>query len=82
MADPAIDQRRALEALIAQRVEAEAVQRGWDLGPQAWGAQLSTSGAELDADVAVTFSTGYDGTVTTTPFTFDISTLGGGDILL
>lgn len=82
MADRDADLRNTIEGLIGRVIDAEAAQRGWDLGPQAQGAQLSTSGAGLNDDSAVVFSTGYDGTITTVGFTFGISLFGGDDILL
>jgi len=83
MADEAGEFRHLIEGLIAQQLDAAAAQRGWDLGAQAQGAQLSTAGAGLaDPIPAFEFSTGYDGTVTIMLFTFGLSPLGGTDVLM
>lgn len=83
MPDPGAELRHLVENLIQQQLDAAAAQRGWDLGAQAQGAQLSSSGAGLeDQFEAIEFSAGYDGTVTTLGFTFDLSLLDGPDILL
>lgn len=82
MADLASELRHAFETLIQQQVDAQAVQRGWDEGAAAAMAGRSSTSAALDAEQGLTFATGYDGTITTTPFTFGISVFGGGDILI
>lgn len=84
MADLASELRHAMEALIGQRVDGMAAQRGWDEGAAAAMALSSPDGIADSSSVAVTFATGYDsGTgLTTTPFTFGISVFGGGDLLL
>lgn len=74
--------RHALEATIQQRLDAQAVQRGWDEAAASVMAVASPVGAGLDPSFAVVFATGYDGTLTTAPFTFDISLLGGPDLLM
>ncbi len=64
-------------------MDGAAAQRGWDLGAQAQGAQLSVTGAGVaDSFEPIEFSTGFDGQETTLGFTFDISLLNGPDLLL
>jgi len=82
MSDSGAEYRHLIEGVIDQQLDAAAARRGWDLGGQAQAAQLSTSGAGLNDQIAQTFATGYDGTVTTLGFTFDISLLDGPDQLV
>ncbi len=82
MADLASELRHAIEATIQQRLNAQAVQRGWDEGASARAALDSPTGAPPDPGFVIAFATGYDGTLTTAAFTFGISVLGGPDILV
>jgi hypothetical protein len=82
VADQASEQKRLIEAMVQRELDAAAAQRGWDLGAQAHAMLLSSSGANFDSESMFMFSTGYNGTITIVPFTFDFSALDGPDNLI
>jgi hypothetical protein len=75
--------RAAIEALVKQRMDAEAAARGWDLGADAYAA-LQAAGLTNPAFTSPNeFATGLDPitNLTVMPFTFDLSALDGPDVL-
>lgn len=81
MADELIEQREGVLRTIRRAVEAHEGMLGFvfptqELSP---GSGLAAPGGA--AGPAETFATGYDGSLTTLPFMFDISLFDGGDFL-
>jgi hypothetical protein len=70
--------QRILEAIDRQMSRVEA-QRAFTLPPQVVS-PLNAFGGSADPNRQVVFATGYSGTETTVPFTWDMSLWGSGDI--
>jgi hypothetical protein len=82
MPDLAAELRHAIETAMRQMLDGQAVQRGWDDAAAHTMAIESPTGGSSETTTAVVFATGYDGSLTVTPFTFDMSAFNGPDTLV
>lgn len=81
MPDPIIEEKESSQALAQREIERHLARRGQEIGSQA-GGHRNPFGALAGPEVPPEFGTGYDGTVTVTPFMFDMSEFDGEDVLL